>query len=109
VERKIYLKNNIVKNTLWLISPEFENRNNIYILKSRKYKKKFTIPALFIKYINSNNISIRVMVNYNNDINLKKDDILNIACDACRIINDFGFQFYLKKNGEEINLEELGI
>ena len=39
---------------------------------------------------------------------MKKDDILTVACDACRIIDDFGLQFYLKKYGEEINLEELG-
>ena len=75
MKRKIYLKNKIVKNTLLLICPEIENRNNIYILKSRKSKKIFNIPAIFIKYINSNNISVRVKVNYNNDISLKKNDI----------------------------------
>ncbi len=108
MKRKINFKNKIVKNTLLLISPDIENRNNIYILKSRKSKKVFTLPALFIKYINSNNISVKVMINYNNGFKLKKYEILTIACDACRIIDDFGFQFYLKQNGEDINLEDLG-
>ena len=34
MKRKINFKNKIVKNTLLLISPDIENRNNIYILKS---------------------------------------------------------------------------
>ena len=108
MKRKINFKNKIVKNTLLLISPDIENRNNIYILKSRKSKKVFTLPALFIKYINSNNITVKLMINYHNGFKLKKYEILTIACDACRIIDDFGFQFYLKQNGEDINLEDLG-
>ena len=47
------------------------------------------------------------MVNINNEFTLKKGDVLKFACAACRIIDDFGFQFYLKQNGENIEIENL--
>ncbi len=107
MNRKVTKKLKIPKNTLLLLTPDIEIRNNIYILKKHKSKKAFVIPALFVKYLNSNNITVKVMVNYNNDIILKKGDIIKISNECCRIIDDFGFNFYLKQNGEDINWETL--
>ena len=55
----------------------------------------------------SNTLEVQVKVNYNNSINFNKDDIINISSNFCRIIDDFGFYYYLKENGEDINMDNL--
>ena len=107
MKRKLKNKNKITKNTLLLLCPEIEIKNNVYVFKKQKSKKQFIIPAIFIKYLNSNNISVKIMVNYLKDLNLKRGDNINISSECCRIIDDFGFCFYLKKYGENINFENL--
>ena len=47
------------------------------------------------------------MVNELEILNIKFGDIINISIDCCRIIDDFGYSFYLKKYGENINLDKL--
>ena len=47
------------------------------------------------------------MVDYNNELYLKKEDNIKISCYCCRLINDYRFNFYLKKNGENIEYENL--
>ena len=107
MKRKLKNKNKITKNTLLLLCPEIEIKNNVYVFKKQKSKKQFIILAIFIKYLNSNNISVKIMVNYLKDLNLKRGDNINISSECCRIIDDFGFCFYLKKYGENINFENL--
>ena len=83
---------NVYSDDLW---------NMILMLLQTDVKKRCDCD----KYLNSNNITVKVMVNYNNDIILKKGDIIKISNECCRIIDDFGFNFYLKQNGEDINWE----
>ena len=43
------------------------------------------------------------MVNLNNScLNLMKGDIINLSVECYRIIDDYGFNFYRKQNGENI-------
>ena len=107
MKRKIKKENNIQKNTLLLITSEIEKSGNRYIKKKIKGKKKFIIPAIFLRIINSNTVSICLKVNFKNGLNLRKNDIINISYECCRIIDDFGFSFYLKEHGEELNFDEL--
>ena len=90
MKRKLKKDNNIKKNTLLLITPSIEKRWNKYVLKKIK-GKKFIIPAIFICNINSNTIGICLKVNLNIRLKLRKDGIINISFENCRIIDDFGF------------------
>ena len=107
MKRKIKKDNKIEKNTLLLIASDIEKKGNRYILKNRKGKKHFVIPAIFKGYINSNTLNVCIKVNLNNELNLRKEDIISISYDCCRIIDDFGFTFYLKEYGEELNFDEI--
>ena len=60
-----------------------------------------------MKYLNSSSVSVKIMVNYLKDLNLKIGDNINISSECCRIIDDFGFCFYLNKYGGHINFENL--
>ena len=107
MKRKIKKDNKIEKNTLLLIASDIEKKGNRYILKNRKGKKNFVIPAIFKGYINSNTLNVCIKVNLNNELNLRKEDIISISYDCCRIIDDFGFTFYLKEYGEDLNFDEI--
>ena len=74
MKRKLREKQNIPKNTLLLICTDIYLLNNVYVLKKHKVKKIFSIPAIFIKYHNSNTIFAKIMVNINNEFTLKKGD-----------------------------------
>ena len=90
-----------------LINNDIEKKSNIYELKKHKSKKFFIIPALFLKYINSNTLEIQIKINYNNEVILNKDEIINIYCNSCRIIDDFGFYFFLRENGGVVDVDQL--
>jgi len=107
MKRKLKHKNNLKENTLLLLCPELDMRNNVYFFKKIKSKKNFVIPAIFIKFLNSNTISAKVMVNELKTFNINLGDTINISIECCRIIDDFGYSFYLKIYGENINLEKL--
>ena len=107
MRRKIKKDNNIKKNTLLLIASDIEKKGNGYVLKKRKGKKHFIIPAVFKGYSNSNTLRVCLKVNLNNELNLRKEEIINISYDCCRIIDDFGFTFYLNENGENLNFNEI--
>ena len=47
------------------------------------------------------------MVNELKPLNINLGDTINISIECCRIIDDYGYSFYLKKYGENINLEKL--
>ena len=107
MKRKIKNNFKLKKNTMLLISNGIEKKSNRYELKKHKSKKFFIIPALFLKYINSNTLEVQIKINYNNGVVLNKDEIINISCNSCRIIDDFGFYYYLKENGEVVDIEQL--
>ena len=104
MKRKIKKNKILPKNTLLLLNEEIELKGNFYVLKKNKPANKFTIPALLIKYINNNNISIKVLVNNNNSQILRKGNILNVNIETSKVIDEYGFQYYLKQFGE--NVEE---
>ena len=84
MKRKIKNKNKVRKNTLLLICPELELKNNVYAFEKQKSKKKFNIPAIFMKYLNSSSVSVKIMVsNYLKDLNLKIGDNINISSECC--------------------------
>ena len=90
-----------------LLCNDIEIKNNRYDLKHHKSKRVYNIPALLMKYTNSNTLEVQIKVNYNNSINFNKDEIIIISSNSCRIIDDFGFYYYLKENGEDINMDNL--
>ena len=81
--------------------------SNIYNLKMKKSKKNFIIPAILIKYVNNNTISIKIKIDFQNGIKFKINDIININIEWCRIIDDFGFTYYLNLNGQNLNFEDV--
>ena len=107
MKRKLKPKNNMKENTSLLLCPELEIRNNVYVFKKIKSKKLFVIPTVFRKFLNSNTISVKIMVNELKPLNINLGDTINISIECCRVIDDYGYSFYLKKYGENINLEKL--
>ena len=107
MRRKVKFDQKALKNTLLLICPEIKKLSNTYVLKKKKSKKKFNIPAILIKYVNNNTINIKIKINFKNDIKFKIDDIININIECCRIIDDFGFTYYLNLNGQNLSFEEV--
>ena len=107
MKRKIKVNNKLKKNTMLLLCNDIEIKNNRYDLKHHKSKRVFNIPAILMNYKNSNTLEVQIKVNYNNSINFIKDEIINISSNSCRIIDDFGFYYYLKENGEDINMDNL--
>ena len=84
------------ENTLLLLCPELEIRNNVYVFKKIKLKKIFVIPSKFKKFLNNNTISVKIMINELKPLNINLGDTINISIECCRIIDDFGYSFYLK-------------
>ena len=107
MRRKVKFDQKALKNTLLLICPEIEMISNIYNLKKKKSKKNFIIPAILIKYVNNNTISIKIKIDFQNGIKFKINDIININIECCRIIDDFGFTYYLNLNGQNLNFEDV--
>ena len=93
MKRKIKNKNKVRKNTLLLICPELELKNNVYVFKKQKSKKKFNIPAIFMKYLNSSSVSVKIMVNYLKDLNLKKEIISIFLVNVAALLMILAFVF----------------
>ena len=87
MKRKLKPKNNMKKNTLLLLCPELEIRNNVYFFKKIKSKKLFVIPVIFRKFLNSNIISVKIMVKELKPLNINLGDTINISIECCRIID----------------------
>ena len=96
-----------LKNTLLLNRPEIELISDKYILKKKKSKKQFTVPAILIKYVNNNTISVKIKIDFDKEIKFKMDEIININIECCRIIDDFGFTYYLNLNVQNLNFVEI--
>ena len=84
MKRKLRKKLKIPKDTLLLICTDIHLLNNVYFLKKHKVKKIFSIPAIFIKYHNSNTIFAKIMVNINNEFTFKKLNVLKFAYETRR-------------------------
>ena len=69
--------------------------------KLDKFKK------LFLKFIHNNTISIKCLVNVKDNDIIKKNNIVSVNLDSCRIIDDYGFLYYLEYYGEKINNDEI--
>ena len=74
--------------------------NTIIILKGvffkYKRKKNFIVPYILIKYINDNNISIQILVNYEYSDILEINSIISVNIETCRLMDEFGFSYYLE-------------
>ena len=46
------------------------------------------------------------MVTLNNNEIIKKNNIININIECCRIIDSYGYLYYIKQNGETISEKE---
>ena len=82
-------------------------KSNKYVLKKNKIKKQFIIPAKLIKYINSNTLNIEIKIDFNLGLKLNKGEAINIDCNSCRIIDEFGFNYYLNQNGEHLEYDDV--
>lgn len=60
----------------------------------------FIVPSISIKYINNNTISIKIWVNFESWDFIKKNDILSVNIEAVRVIDNFGFSYYMEFFGE---------
>ena len=107
MQRKIKFDKKALKNTLLLICQNICFLSGKYILQKSKGKKTFTIPAKLLDYTNSNTIRGEIKINYNSNLNFNVGDIINISADCCRIIDDFGYNYYLKKNGKNLDFPEI--
>ena len=108
MRRKVKLDKKSLKNSMLLICSEIKLQNNKFILKYKKSKKSFIIPAILIKYVQDDTISCKIKINFEKeDIKFKIDEIINIHINCCRLIDDFGFLYYLNLNGYNLNFEEI--
>ena len=78
----------------------------IYFTKNKR-KKTFTIPAKLVDYVNSNIIRAEIKINYDSNLNYNMGDIIKISADFCKIIDDFWYNYYLKKNGKNLYIPEI--
>ena len=100
MQRKNKFDKKALKNTLLSICQNIYFLSDKYILQKSKGKKTFTIPAKLVDYVNSNNIKAEIKINYNSNLNFNVGDIIKISADCCRIIDEFRYNYYLKKNGK---------
>ena len=107
MKRKVKHDRKLLKNTLLLICPNIELKSNKYVLKKYKIKKQFIIPAKLIKYINSNTLNIEIKIDFNLGLKLNKGEFINIDCNCCRIIDEFGFNYYLNQNGDHLEYDDI--
>ena len=91
-----------------LINPEIKFQSNKYVLINKKSKKLFIIPAILVKYVNNDTLSIKIKIKVDREnIKFNIDDIINIHVDCCRLIDDFGFIYYLNLNGQKVNFDAI--
>ena len=103
MKRKVDKFSYCVENTLLLVTDDIILKGNRYILKKIKGKHNFVIPGVLLNYINDDTIKIKVSVDIKNSKIFKKDEIINLDINTCRIIDDFGYNYYMELNGVNIN------
>ena len=82
--------------------------DNITIKSGKYIKNKNNLgnciyPVLFIKYLNSNTIEIRVKIDIKGFF--KKDEIIKTESNCCVIIPQFCYEYFLNKLSDFKNLE----
>ena len=108
MRRKVKFDKKALKNSMLLINPEIKFQSNKYVLINKKSKKLFIIPAILVKYVNNDTLSIKIKIKVDREnIKFNIDDIINIHVDCCRLIDDFGFIYYLNLNGQKVNFDEI--
>ena len=88
-----------------IIMFRYNIKREILQISTKKNKKIYDIPDLLDKYINEDTISICIKVNNNNFEFVKKNNNIDVNIDCCRIIDDFGFNFYMEYYGEKVDLQ----
>ena len=112
IENVIETHNNMIhttkypKNTLHLLNPNLKIKGKVFHL-IKKGKKNFTIPCLLIEYINNDTITIKILITIDNNEYIKKDTILKVNIDTCRIIDDYGFSYYMQYYGENFDYTDI--
>ena len=84
MKRKVNKSVKIEENTLLLITKDIELKGNNYILK-KKGKHNYNIPGIFIKYMNNDIISVSIKITFEDNESFKKNNILNINIECCRL------------------------
>lgn len=96
MSQKIKNETNICKNDYLLlinnIKVEKDNIKELY----NNHKKNYNIPCRFIKFINSELVEIVMDINFKNM--LVKDCIYKCNANLLNIVDDFGYEYYLKVN-----------
>lgn len=74
----------------------WNEREKLYT-KKIKCKKQCIIPAKLNNYINDNTINVTIDIKITHSDIFIKNNKINIDIDTYRIIDDFGYDFYLKE------------
>lgn len=106
MQRKLKNVTKYPKNTLLLLNPNLKIKGKVFHL-TKKGKKNFTIPCLLIEYINNDTITIKILIIIDNNEYIKKDSILKVNIDTCRIIDDYGFSYYMQYYGENFDYTDI--
>ena len=107
MQRKIKFDKKALKNTLLLICQKIYFLSDKYIYKNQKEQKLLLFLAKLVDYVNSNTIRAEIKINYNSNLNFNVGDIIKISADCCRILDKFGYNYYLKKNGKNLDFPEI--
>ena len=78
-------------------------KEKFIVCKILKINKKFIIPCLLVDYIKDDCIRIKLLINHNDSTLLKKNQILKVHIDICRVIDNYGFPYYLDYFGEHLD------
>ena len=78
-----------------------------YILEKAKNKREFTVPGKLIKYLNDNTIKVVISANIDNKDILKKDIFIDIDISCAKVIDDYGYSYYMNIHNEKIDDNEL--
>lgn len=102
MKRKVDKFSYCVENILLLVIDDIILKGNRYILKKIKGKHNFVMPGVLLNYINNDTIKVKVSVDIKSSIIFKKDEIINLDINTSRIIDDFGYNYYMELNGINI-------
>lgn len=95
------------KNILLLLFHNLKYKGKRYVLKKGKHIKTYNIPAKLLFYINDNTINIIINISLENNDIIKKDNVIAIDLDCSKVIDDFGYSFYMNYFNEKIESNDL--
>ena len=106
MKRKVDKYTKCPENTLLLITKNIILKGENYILRKNKIINDFNIPGKLIKYVNDDIILLSIQISLDKDEIIKKNNNIKINIDCCRIIDFYGYNYYMEKNGELSNEEK---